>query len=67
MESISAVQLTPVPDGPYRVEGELTILGRDGRPAPDRESPVYLCRCGNSADKPFCDGSHVATGWKDGA
>ena len=64
---MTSVQLTPMPDGPYRLNGELTILDRDGRPLPERASPVYLCRCGRSADKPFCDGSHVRTGWKEDA
>jgi hypothetical protein len=25
----------------------------------------HLCRCGRSACKPFCDGSHVRTGWRE--
>jgi CDGSH-type Zn-finger protein len=27
----------------------------------------YLCRCGRSADKPFCHGSHARTGWEEDA
>ena len=61
---MTSIQLTALADGPYRVKGDVTILDRDGRLLPERGSPVYLCRCGRSADNPFCDGSHVRTGWK---
>ncbi|MDQ3182098.1 MAG: CDGSH iron-sulfur domain-containing protein [Actinomycetota bacterium] len=30
-------------------------------------SRAALCRCGRSANKPFCDGSHTRTGWREGA
>jgi CDGSH-type Zn-finger protein len=62
---MTSIQLTALPDGPYRLNGDVTILDRDGRPLPERRPPVYLCRCGRSADKPFCDGSHARTGWKE--
>ena len=64
---MTSVRLTAVPDGPYRLEGDVTILDRDDRPLAERRSPVFLCRCGRSADKPFCDGSHARTGWKEDA
>ena len=64
---MTSSQLTALPDGPYRVDGDVTILDRDGRAMPSRVPPVHLCRCGRSADKPFCDGSHARTGWKDEA
>jgi CDGSH-type Zn-finger protein len=67
MDDMTPPQLTALPDGPYRVEGDVPILDSDGRPIPDRHSPVHLCRCGRSADKPFCDGSHARTGWKEDA
>ena len=58
-------QLTALPDGPYRVEGEVTFLDRDGEPIASPAPPVHLCRCGRSESKPFCDGSHARTGWKE--
>jgi CDGSH-type Zn-finger protein len=64
---MTSVPLTALPNGPYRVEGDLTIFDRDGQPLPDRGLPVHLCRCGRSGNKPFCDGSHARTGWKDDA
>jgi len=66
-EDMTPVHLTPLPDGPYHLKGDVTILDRDGRPLPDPGSPVYLCRCGRSADMPFSDGSHARTGWKEDA
>ena len=43
--------------GPLKVSGQFKISGPDGAIIL-REGPVYLCRCGHSSDKPFCDGSH---------
>ncbi|HJY85921.1 MAG TPA: CDGSH iron-sulfur domain-containing protein [Candidatus Acidoferrales bacterium] len=58
-------KITPLDNGPLRVEGEFEILdprgnrfGLGGRPA------VSLCRCGHSANKPFCDGSHKTVGFQ---
>ena len=60
-------QLTPLPDGPYQVAGELELVTHDGQAISAAEPPIYLCRCGHSANKPFCDGSHARIGWKDDA
>lgn len=56
--------ITPVVDGPYRVRGGLTVHGADGQPYEVRERQT-LCRCGHSANKPFCDGSHWYAGFRD--
>jgi CDGSH-type Zn-finger protein len=66
-EDMTSIKLTATPDGPFRLEGQVTIFDRERRPIPDRGAPVFLCRCGRSADKPFCDGSHARTGWKEDA
>jgi CDGSH-type Zn-finger protein len=44
-------------NGPMAVRGTLTLKG-----APLEESEVYLCRCGRSNNKPYCDDSHLAAG-----
>ena len=38
-------------------------LGREF-PLPDHKPSVALCRCGHSANKPFCDGAHKGCGFK---
>lgn len=56
---------TFVRNGPLKVEGDLTLLDSHGRPfslAPGK--PVYLCRCGHSNGKPFCDGAHSGLGFQ---
>lgn len=65
---MTAVRLVALPDGPYAVTGPLEIAGRDGEPIePPAAPPTYLCRCGRSANKPFCDGAHARTGWTEDA
>ena len=51
------LQVKSIPDGPVRVTGKLSILASTGRVAWQGEK-VFLCRCGASDNKPFCDGSH---------
>ncbi len=36
----------------------------EGKSYPDSEQPYYLCRCGHSSKKPFCDGTHAAVGFE---
>ena len=52
-----------MPDGPLIISGNLTIFAGSGRKA-WQGGNVALCRCGASANKPFCDGSHSAAGFK---
>ena len=64
---MTPVRLIPLPDGPYEVTGSLEVADRDGQTIEAPASKLYLCRCGRSANKPFCDGSHARTGWKEDA
>lgn len=59
------VTIVPLPDGPYTVTGPLEIVQHDGDPIECPAPTVYLCRCGHSANKPFCDGSHASAGWTE--
>ena len=52
-----------LPDGPLCVKGNLQIISGTGRVVA-RTTTAYLCRCGASANKPFCDGSHAKIGFK---
>jgi CDGSH-type Zn-finger protein len=56
--------ITACPNGPLLVRGDVEILLADGEPAPRRRQTVALCRCGASAIKPFCDGSHKVVGFR---
>lgn len=50
-------KVTAFENGPLMVEGNFTLKGVDGVVL-STMNKVYLCRCGNSQNKPFCDGSH---------
>lgn len=63
-QQAAAVVVTLCPDGPLLVRGDVRIEDADGNPVPRRRATVALCRCGHSAVKPFCDGSHKAAGFK---
>lgn len=56
--------IRPIVDGPYRVRGGIEVVGAGGRSYEVRERQT-LCRCGNSRNKPFCDGSHWYAGFRD--
>ena len=51
--------------GPIWVKGRIPIESADGTEYEVRNR-VTLCRCGQSQNKPFCDGTHIATGFKSG-
>ena len=60
-----ATKVTPLSNGPIRIEGEFTIhdsagaeFGLAGR------TVISLCRCGLSSNKPFCDGQHGVQGFE---
>ncbi len=55
--------ITPSPDGPLLLRGEVALVTGAGRRAA-RMSKAALCRCGQSANKPFCDGSHTTAGFR---
>jgi CDGSH-type Zn-finger protein len=52
-------------DGPLQVTGFVEMKD-DMESAPESEEHYALCRCGDSKNKPFCDGTHHETGFKDG-
>jgi len=51
-----------LPGGPLKVTGPFQIKGPDGKII-DKREPVYLCRCGGSSNKPFCDATHKRIGF----
>ncbi len=59
------VKVTVRNNGPLRLEGEIALLDADGRPfGLAGRTVVSLCRCGQSANKPFCDGTHAKVGFE---
>jgi CDGSH-type Zn-finger protein len=61
-----SIKITPLSNGPLRVEVEFEIcdptgatFGLAGR------TVISLCRCGHSENKPFCDGSHNRVGFSN--
>jgi CDGSH-type Zn-finger protein len=57
--SASDVKLTLSLNGSIKVEGNVTLQDHEGNEVPTKtDKPFFLCRCGASTNKPFCDGSH---------
>jgi CDGSH-type Zn-finger protein len=50
--------------GPVWVTGNIPVERADGQPMEIRNR-VTLCRCGQSKNKPYCDGTHRALGLKE--
>jgi CDGSH-type Zn-finger protein len=53
------------PSGPLVIEGPVTVVDHNGNAfVSNSGKPVTaLCRCGHSANKPFCDGKHKTSGF----
>ena len=64
---MSDVKITTLANGPLIVEGAVQLVDSKGQPVPNpfpQKPRLALCRCGASASKPFCDGSHTKCGFK---
>ena len=57
------VTITPSDNGPYIVRGEIDMVDAKGKKF-ETKGTTALCRCGASATKPFCDGSHKTRDFK---
>jgi CDGSH-type Zn-finger protein/uncharacterized Fe-S cluster protein YjdI len=57
------LNVQPLKDGPLMVTGNLEVVSGTGRTT-DKVTKTFLCRCGQSANKPYCDGSHKAAGFQ---
>lgn len=57
------VEFRVIPNGPLHAIGKFSIINTDGKKE-DIEEETWLCRCGASKNKPFCDGSHKSYGVK---
>ena len=63
IEAGGPLEIKRIPDGPIEVSGNFTLRAGSGRAAWSGRK-AYLCRCGQSANKPFCDGAHKEAGFK---
>lgn len=61
MSTENKPSITPTPDGPYLVKALKHFASQKG--AFEAEETMALCRCGGSANKPFCDGTHKKNGF----
>lgn len=64
---MSDVVVNLKPNGPLFVAGPARIVDSTGKAfnVPPGKPGVALCRCGQSKNRPFCDGSHKAAGFQD--
>jgi CDGSH-type Zn-finger protein len=61
-----AAKITVRSNGPIRIEGDFEILDPTGKAfGLGGRTAISLCRCGHSANKPFCDGAHNRIGFQD--
>lgn len=62
---MSEVRVRLRPNGPIVIEGPFTLVDHEGNEftLPTDKPVVALCRCGQSAKRPFCDGTHKTCGF----
>ncbi len=61
------VKMMVINNGPLRVSGPIELVDDDGAPIATKKDTVFLCRCGASTNKPFCDGAHSKAGFQAAA
>lgn len=66
---MASVRIIPTADGPYMIAAAVDlewpsghVISQEGEP--DDNGAIYLCRCGHSNNKPFCDNSHKRVGFR---
>lgn len=62
---MAELQIRTKDNGPYIVKGPFELVDADGnRYEVEEGKTVYLCRCGGSQNKPFCDSTHSRIGFE---
>lgn len=61
------MKLKIIENGPIIVDTESEVSVQSGGETQNQSGPLYLCRCGKSANKPFCDSSHRKAKFEGGA
>lgn len=60
---VRGLTITPDTNGPYHIEGDFTIYSTD-KSLVFQGHDAWLCRCGGSNNKPFCDSTHKKNGFQ---
>ena len=61
---MSEVTITLLPNGPLLVTGPAKLIDHEGREFNLAGKEKFaLCRCGQTKNRPFCDGTHKECGW----
>ena len=64
-QTMHPITIQALENGPYRVDAPIRPIDPDGGEfAVAADAAVYLCRCGSSRKKPFCDGTHARIGFE---
>lgn len=64
---MTPIEIVATTNGPYVVRGRVELRRKDGSLIATTEGETWLCRCGRSGTKPFCDDSHETCGFDDSA
>lgn len=63
MATSGKLNVIPTANGPLHLQGQVTVRNAAGQVIFEG-TETWLCRCGGSASKPFCDGSHERIGFR---
>ena len=58
----SETKVDVLENGPLLVHGTLKVVHKDGKEETKNKTTAF-CRCGSSANKPYCDGTHNKQGF----
>jgi CDGSH-type Zn-finger protein len=58
------VNIKLLENGPIVLDTKDLVSYTAGESSDDKTGPVFLCRCGQSSKKPFCDGAHKKAGFE---
>jgi CDGSH-type Zn-finger protein len=57
------VSIKTIKNGPYEIKGPVELVDAKRNAFQLKDAVIYLCRCGQSDTKPFCDGTHSKCGF----
>ncbi len=60
---MSEVTIQAFKNGPFIVKGAVKVLDHEGKEFSAAGKAIALCRCGESTNRPFCDGTHNRCGF----